>query len=59
LTVVAAEAVHIVLSAVLALGWGGLPRLGVAGTGIGTVASFGLDALILAGYLRSSRAAAG
>ena len=56
---VAAEAVHIVLSAVLALGWGGLPRLGVAGTGIGTVASFGLDALILAGYLRSSRAAAG
>ena len=57
LTVVAAEAIHILLSGALALGWWGLPRLGVAGAGIGTVTSFGLAALILAGYLRSGRAA--
>jgi putative MATE family efflux protein len=57
LTVVAAEAVHVLLSGALALGWGGLPRLGVAGAGIGTVVSFGLGALVLAAYLRSGRAA--
>jgi Na+-driven multidrug efflux pump len=55
LAVVGAEAAHVMLSPALIFGWAGLPRLGVAGAGIGGIVSFGLAALLLTAYLRSGR----
>jgi putative MATE family efflux protein len=52
-TVVAAELAHIALAPALVFGWGGMPRLGVAGAAAGTVLSFGIGALAIALYLRS------
>ncbi len=43
----AAATVHLPLSGSLVLGWGPLPRLGIAGAGIAYVTTFGLAALVL------------
>src|SRR5262245_26116275 len=50
-----ASVLYGVLSPGLVLGWGPLPRLGVAGTATASVTSFGLGALVLLGYLASGR----
>jgi Na+-driven multidrug efflux pump len=43
------------LSPALILGWGPLPRLGIAGAAAASVLSFGLGTLVLLGYLYSGR----
>ena len=50
-----ASVMYGLLSPGLVLGWGPLPRLGVAGTATASVTSFGLGALVLLGYLASGR----
>jgi putative MATE family efflux protein len=45
--------VYVALAPALVLGWGPFPRLGVAGTATANVTSFGLAALVLAGFLCS------
>jgi len=49
----ASAGVYLVLAPALVLGWGPLPRLGVAGTATANLVSFGLSTLVLAGYLAS------
>jgi putative MATE family efflux protein len=45
------------LSPTLIFGWGGLPRLGIAGAGVAVVVYYGFAAVALLWYLRSGRAA--
>ncbi len=52
---VASGLLYLVLSPALILGWGPLPRLGIAGAATASVASFGLGSLALLGFLLSSR----
>jgi Na+-driven multidrug efflux pump len=46
---------YLALSPALILGWGPLPRLGIAGAAAASVTSFGLGSLALLGFLLSSR----
>ena len=46
---------YVALSPALILGWGPLPRLGIAGAAAASVASFGLGAAALLGFLLSGR----
>jgi putative MATE family efflux protein len=48
-------AVYLALSPALITGWGGLPRLGVAGAAAASLTSFALGGAILLGYLASGR----
>ena len=48
-----ASAAYLVLSPALILGWGPLPRVGVAGAAIASVAAFGAGSLVLAASLRA------
>ena len=52
---VGSGAVYLALSPALILGWGPLPRLGVAGAAAASVTAFGLAALGLLGFLLSGR----
>lgn len=52
---VATGIVYLGLSPALILGWGPLPRLGIAGAAVASVCSFGLGSLVLLGFLYSSR----
>ena len=47
--------VYLALSPALILGWGPLPRLGIAGAAAASVASFALGSLALLGFLLSGR----
>lgn len=47
LALIGAATVHLPLSGSLVLGWGPMPRLGIAGAGIAYVTTFGLAALAL------------
>jgi MATE family, multidrug efflux pump len=47
--------VYLALSPALIMGWGPLPRLGVAGAATASVASFTLGSLVLLAYLASGR----
>lgn len=51
------EIVHVACAPVLILGLGGMPSLGVAGAGIGVIASYAVGTLVLLAYLASRRAA--
>lgn len=55
--VVINELVHVACAPVLILGFGSIPSLGVAGAGIGVIASYAVGTLVLVGYLASRRAA--
>jgi putative MATE family efflux protein len=55
--VVINEIVHVTCAPVLILGFGGIPSLGVAGAGIGVIASYAVGTLVLIAYLASRRAA--
>jgi len=46
---------YLALSPALILGWGPLPRLGIAGAAVASVASFSLGSLALLGFLFSGR----
>jgi putative MATE family efflux protein len=48
-------AIYVALSPALIVGWGPLPRLGIAGAAVASVASFGLGAAALIAYLASGR----
>jgi putative MATE family efflux protein len=48
LALISAAVVHLPLSGGLVLGWGPLPRLGIAGAGIAYVTTFGIAALVMA-----------
>lgn len=48
LALISAAVVHLPLSGALVLGWGPLPRLGIAGAGIAYVSTFGIAALAMA-----------
>ena len=48
LAMIAAASVHLPLSGSLVLGWGPMPRLGIAGAGIAYLTTFGLAAVVLA-----------
>jgi len=50
---VASSALYLALSPALILGWGPLPRLGIAGAATASVASFTLGSLALVGFLLS------
>jgi putative MATE family efflux protein len=52
---VATGIVYLGLSPALILGWGPLPRLGIAGAAVASVFSFGLGSLVLLGFLYSGR----
>ena len=52
---IATGIVYLVLSPALILGWGPLPRLGIAGAATASVTSFGLGSLALLGFLLSRR----
>lgn len=54
--IVAGEAIHLLVSPALILGWGPLPALGIAGAGIGILASYGVGACIILAYLVGGRA---
>ena len=47
--------VYLALAPALVLGWGPLPRLGVAGTATANLTAFGLATVVLAAYLCSPR----
>jgi putative MATE family efflux protein len=47
LALIGAACVHLPLSGSLVLGWGPMPRLGIAGAGVAYVTTFGLAALML------------
>jgi putative MATE family efflux protein len=51
------EIVHVACAPVLILGFGSIPSLGVAGAGIGVIASYVAGTLVLVAYLASRRAA--
>jgi len=51
LALIASAGVHLPLSGSLVLGWGPMPRLGIAGAGIAYVVTFGLAALSLGGVV--------
>jgi putative MATE family efflux protein len=50
---VANAAIYVALSPALIAGWGPVPRLGIAGAAVASVASFGLGSLALIAYLVS------
>ena len=52
---VATGLLYLVLSPALILGWGPLPRLGIAGAATASVFSFGLGSLVLLAFLYSGR----
>jgi len=52
---VTSAVIYVLLSPALILGWGPLPRLGVAGAAAASVIGFGVGALVLAAYLVSGR----
>jgi len=52
---VASAVMYLLLSPALILGWGPLPRLGVAGAAAASVSAFGAGGLVLLGYLLSGR----
>ena len=52
---VANGAIYLVLSPALIMGWGPLPRLGVAGAAAASVTSFALGSVVLGVYLASGR----
>ena len=52
---VATGIVYLGLSPALILGWGPLPRLGIAGAAVASVFSFGLGSLVLLAFLYSGR----
>ena len=52
---VATGIVYLALSPALILGWGPLPRLGIAGAAVASVLSFGLGSLVLLAFLYSGR----
>lgn len=54
--IVVGEMAHLVVSPALILGLGPLPALGIAGAGIGVLASYGIGSAIILGYLLSGRA---
>jgi putative MATE family efflux protein len=47
LALAAVAVVHLPLSGSLVLGWGAMPRLGIAGAGVAYLSTFGLAALVL------------
>jgi putative MATE family efflux protein len=55
--IVIAEIVHVACAPVLILGFGSIPSFGVAGAGLGVVASYAAGTLVLVIYLASQRAA--
>src|SRR5690606_29796762 len=55
--IVAGEAVHLLLSPALILGWGPVPQLGVTGAAIAVLASYATGSLILLVYLLTGRGA--
>jgi putative MATE family efflux protein len=52
---VASSALYLALAPALIVGWGPLPRLGIAGAATASVASFGIGTLALAAFLLSGR----
>jgi putative MATE family efflux protein len=52
---VASGLLYLALSPALILGWGPLPRLGIAGAAVASVLSFGLGSLALLGFLVAGR----
>ena len=52
---IANAAIYVLLSPALILGWGPLPRLGIAGAGVASVTSFAVGSAILAVYLASGK----
>jgi len=52
---VASSAIYLVLSPALILGWGPLPRLGIAGAATASILSFALGSLALLAFLYSGR----
>ena len=56
LTLLLAAIIQVLLGGALGLGWGPLPRLGMAGVAAGQVVAYGGAALFLFTYLRSGRA---
>jgi len=52
---VASGLLYLALSPALILGWGPLPRLGIAGAAAASVMSFGIGSLVLLGFLLSGR----
>lgn len=57
--IVMGEAVHVVLSPSLIMGWGPLPRLGVTGAALAVVASYVVGSLVLLAYLTWGRGLVG
>lgn len=55
--IVVAEIVHVICAPILILGFAGVPSLGVAGAGLGVVASYAAGTLALVVYLASRHAA--
>jgi putative MATE family efflux protein len=51
----AGAGIYVGLSPALVLGWGPLPRLGIAGAAAASVLAFGLGAVVLLGHLLSGR----
>ena len=56
LTLLMASVAQVLLGGALGLGWGPLPRLGMAGVAAGQVLAYGGAAVVLMAYLRSGRA---
>jgi putative MATE family efflux protein len=55
--IVVAEIVHVACAPVLILGFKDIPSFGVAGAGLGVVASYAAGTFVLVGYLATRRAA--
>jgi putative MATE family efflux protein len=54
-TMIGSAAIYLALSPALILGWGPLPRLGIAGAALASLGSFSLGVVVLLGYLVSGR----